>query len=225
MKIPPPTANGKHGNPRPPDDGWDEIDELLAQTSKRLHTPELPDQSDPDDFDAGPPDTAELASDTGHRTQDTGLMALEGDDSVRAAPPRPAPPGAPPHRAPAPCAPESCAPALLSSVSDANSALPEYLREVFEAARRAPLPEAANKFRSPGVKMLVALCRQLDLDAKATNGEVFYLSCRVAALFLGMSYDTASRYLGLLQRAGVIVCTVRGSKNSMMASQFHYLGD
>jgi hypothetical protein len=111
-------------------------------------------------------------------------------------------------------------------VSDSSAAvLPDYLKAVFEAARQAAPPEVAKRLRAPGLKQLVTLCREMDRDARDTNGEVFYLSCRVAALFLGVSHDTASHWLGLLQRAGIIVCVVKGSKNSGMASQYRYLGD
>jgi hypothetical protein len=96
---------------------------------------------------------------------------------------------------------------------------------VFEQAKGEPLPRAAAKFGLPGLKLLVALCRALHRAAADTNGDVFYLSCRDAGRLLGVTQQTASRWLGLLQRAGVIACFVRGSKKSGLASQYRYLGD
>jgi hypothetical protein len=98
----------------------------------------------------------------------------------------------------------------------------DYLRIVFDLARQAPLPAAAAKFHLPRLKLLAALCREL---SRAVDGGVWYLSCHAAGKLLGVSHVTASSWLGRLAQAGVIVCTVRGSRNSMLASQYRYLGE
>jgi hypothetical protein len=108
-------------------------------------------------------------------------------------------------------------------VSDSGS--DDFVGVVFEAARRAPLPEAAKNVRMPKAKLLVALCRELQRAAEEINRETFYLSCRDAGRVLGVAPDTASRWLIALQQAEIIFCVARGSKNSGMASQYRYLAD
>jgi hypothetical protein len=98
----------------------------------------------------------------------------------------------------------------------------DYLRIIFNLACQAPLPQAAAKFHLPKLKVLVALCREL---SRAVDGGVWYLSCRAAGKLLDVSHVTASDWLARLAHAGVIACAVRGSKNSMLASQYRYLGD
>jgi hypothetical protein len=76
------------------------------------------------------------------------------------------------------------------------------------------------------MRQLVTLCRELQRDAEAVGNEAFYLSCRVAAGFLGVAPDTALRWLGMIEHAGVIVCVNRGEpKPGSPASEYRYLGD
>jgi hypothetical protein len=114
---------------------------------------------------------------------------------------------------------------VSNSGSAALAASEDFVKAVFEAARQAPLPKAAGRFHLAGVKLLVAFYRELQRAAADTGGEVFYLSCRDAGRLLGVSHTTAAEWLSLLQRAKVIECLVRGSKLSMLASQYRYLAD
>jgi hypothetical protein len=98
----------------------------------------------------------------------------------------------------------------------------DYLRIIFDLACKSALPQAAARFHLPKLKLLVAVCREL---SRAVDGGVWYLSCRAAGKLLNVSYVTASEWLGRLAHAGVIVRMVRGSRNSMLASQYRYLGD
>jgi hypothetical protein len=112
-------------------------------------------------------------------------------------------------------------------VSGEAQPLPEYLRELFAAARQATPPQCAARFRSPGMRLLVTLCRELQRDAEAVGNEAFFLSCHVAAVFLdGTPPATASRWLGMIEHAGVIVCVKRGDpRPGSPASEYRYAGD
>ncbi len=102
----------------------------------------------------------------------------------------------------------------------------DYLNLTFAAVLARPLPVAAEAFRLPGLKMLVGLCRELQESAERLGeGRRFYLSCRAAGRLLGVSHMTASRWLSLLERVGVIACHWKGTKATMRASEYKYLGD
>jgi hypothetical protein len=78
------------------------------------------------------------------------------------------------------------------------------------------------------MRLLVTLCRELQRDAEAVGNEAFFLSGKVAALFLGDDTPpaTASRWLGMIEHAGVIVCVKRGEpRPGSPASEYRYLGD
>jgi hypothetical protein len=147
---------------------------------------------------------AEEEVNTEHTTQDTEDIALEEETGCGAG--REVTDG------------ESC---VLSSVLTPEQE-DDYLRIMFDLACQSPLPQAAARFHLPKLKLLVALCREL---SRAVDGGVWYLSCRAAGKLLDVSHVKASDWLGRLAHAGVIICAVRGSRNSMLASQYRYLGD
>jgi hypothetical protein len=113
----------------------------------------------------------------------------------------------------------------MSSVPAEAQPLPEYLREVFAAARQATPPLCAARFRAPSLRLLTSLCRELQRDAEASNNDRFFLSGHVAAEFLGVPPATTSRFLGRIEHAGVIVCVNRGKPiPGTPASEYRFIG-
>jgi hypothetical protein len=84
------------------------------------------------------------------------------------------------------------------------------------ALAEAPPPEAAA-YEQDGVRRLVALCRQLQRRA---GEETWFLACRTAGSLLGVPYQTAWRWLRLLERDGVLHRTSTGSKATRKANEY-----
>ena len=84
----------------------------------------------------------------------------------------------------------------------------EPIRQVFEAAKRAAIPSIAMQYEQPQLRLLVALCRQLQLVA---GDQPFFLSCRTAGSLLGVDHTTAWRWLFLLKEDGLLEETEKGS--------------
>jgi len=91
----------------------------------------------------------------------------------------------------------------------------------WQKSHDAPLPEAANKFKSPKIRALVRLCAELQGIA---GGEPLYLSCRNAAELLGVSYKQAARYLSLLVRESLLSVIEPGSAKNNRASRYRFVG-
>jgi len=91
-----------------------------------------------------------------------------------------------------------------------------------ERAIELPLPTCAEVYDSQKFRVLVALCKQLQL---ASGGSPFYLSARTAAQLLGVTPMTISRWLGLLVDEEIIELVSRGSHGTWKASRYRYLGD
>jgi hypothetical protein len=170
--------------------------------------------------------------DDGAQRQRTPRTPRDSAPGGAAGPQTPAPGRAPPRAttsrdsAPkrAPCA---SAPLCHTAMDEGR-----FLPAAFEAARNEPLPAAARQFLAPAMQRLVALCKVLQRAADQRGEEWFCLSCRVAGDFLGVSRMTACRWLGALQRAGVIYCPpekvgklTHGSLRPGDASEYVYRGD
>jgi hypothetical protein len=95
-----------------------------------------------------------------------------------------------------------------------------------ERARTGPEPAAARAYDTPAVRLLVALCRELQ---RAAGPQPFFLSCRSAARILALPGDvahvTANRYLRMLVADGVLELVQPGGPESMKAHRFRYLVD
>ena len=218
--------NGSTHQRQPGNDPLADYPMLRADRDRRLGTLRM-------DEPARTQNTEAQESET--RTQNPEPNSSEAVDGVQRPGAPHTPPGADarprPHTPPG--APESCAPAPLGSVhlysvSGQPQPLPEYLRELFATARQAEPPKCAARFRTPGMRLLVTLCRELQRDAEAVGNEAFFLSCHVAARFLDDNTppSTASRWLGMIEHAGVIVCVKRGTpKLGSLANEYRYLGD
>ena len=93
------------------------------------------------------------------------------------------------------------------------------LDAIVARARSAPLPKMAERYTSQELRLLVAVCRELQREA----GEgPFYLSVRVAGGLMGLDRTTAWRRLLLLQDDDVIVEVEKGTKQR--ATRWRYLG-
>lgn len=93
--------------------------------------------------------------------------------------------------------------------------------DAIKSAARFP-PAAAREYEQSGVKLLVALCRQLQ---RIAGSEPFFLSCREAGRLLGVSHTEAWDWLSLLVMDQVLSVVEAGSHSTRRASTFRYLGE
>ncbi len=102
----------------------------------------------------------------------------------------------------------------------------EPMMEIFQRAVEGERPQiAVAKYPdNERLQILVALCRELQ---RATGGQPFYLSCRVAGRLLSVSHTEAGRWLFLLESDGILRVVAKGGthENPRNATRFRYLGD
>jgi hypothetical protein len=98
----------------------------------------------------------------------------------------------------------------------------EPMKLALSRAESLPLPEAADQFEQDEIKLLLALCRELQREA---GKSVFHLGCRTAGRIVDVSHMQASRWLFLLCSRGVLVEVEKGSGDTGRASRYRYLGD
>ena len=91
---------------------------------------------------------------------------------------------------------------------------------IFQRATEAPLPEIAKKYDIQGLRLLVALCRELQ---QAAGQDPFFLACRTAGKLLGVSHIQANRWLFLLAYDGIIELVERGEQSKRRASRYRYV--
>lgn len=90
----------------------------------------------------------------------------------------------------------------------------------FRNALARPLPAAAEQYDELQVRLLVALCRELQHGA---GHEPFFLDCRTAGRLLDVPYRTAARWLQLLALDDVLDVVRVGTRGK--SSEYRYLGD
>ena len=93
---------------------------------------------------------------------------------------------------------------------------------IFERAVREPMPEVAEDYDQDELRLLVALCRELQRSA---GGGPFYLSCRTAGRLLGVDYSTANRWLFLMANDGILEVAEPGNRAQRKAARYRYLGE
>jgi len=93
---------------------------------------------------------------------------------------------------------------------------------IFERATQQSLPEVAEDYDQDELRLLVALCRELQRSA---GGGPFYLSCRTAGRLLGVDYSTANRWLFLMANDGILEVTEPGDRAKRKAARYRYLGE
>ena len=96
----------------------------------------------------------------------------------------------------------------------------EPMTAIFQRATEAPLPEIAKKYDIQGLRLLVALCRELQ---QAAGQDPFFLACRTAGKLLGVSHIQANRWLFLLAYDGIIELVERGEQSKRRASRYRYV--
>lgn len=87
-------------------------------------------------------------------------------------------------------------------------------------ARASDPPAAAREYEQAELRLLVALCRELQFTA---GDGAFYLSVRTAGRLLNVDHTTASRWLKLLRLDGIIAEIDKGSASTRKASRFRYV--
>lgn len=96
----------------------------------------------------------------------------------------------------------------------------EPMQEVLARAKAATVPAEALEFEQHKLRLLVALCREL----QATVGDApFFLASRTAAKLLDVPPAQAWRWLFLLEQKGILLVVERGSRNTNRASRFRYV--
>ncbi|MCU0918404.1 MAG: hypothetical protein MUC88_28150 [Planctomycetes bacterium] len=102
----------------------------------------------------------------------------------------------------------------------------EPMAEIFRRAVEGERPPIAVKTypENERLQILVSLCRQLQ---RCAGEGPFYLGCRTAGKHFGVSRETASRWLFLLESDGILRVVTKGgtSENPRNATRFRYLGD
>ena len=98
----------------------------------------------------------------------------------------------------------------------------EPMVEMFQRASCAELPEVATEYDQQALKLLVALCRELQRSAGERQ---FFLSCRTAGRLLGVDHTTANRWLFLLTSDGVLKKVTPGERGKRIAARYRYLGE
>lgn len=87
-------------------------------------------------------------------------------------------------------------------------------------ADRSPLPPVVQGYESAAMERLVRLCRTLQ---RMVGGKEFFLSCATVQRLLGISGQSAWRWLNLLLADGVLVRTKPGTK--VRATRYRYVLD
>jgi hypothetical protein len=85
-----------------------------------------------------------------------------------------------------------------------------------------PPPDAAGRYRLPGVRLLVALCHELQREA---GDGPFYLGCRDVGRLLGVPFQRAAKWLRRLVQDGVIERTNDDDERlSRRAREYRWVG-
>lgn len=102
----------------------------------------------------------------------------------------------------------------------------EPMIAILERAKASPVPAVAQAYEGDGIRLLVALCRELQ---RASGEKPFYLACRTAARLLGLDGENghikAWRWLRLLVHDEVIDEVEPGERGRRRASRYRYTGD
>jgi hypothetical protein len=98
----------------------------------------------------------------------------------------------------------------------------EPMTKVFELAKHAQTPRAAMRYEQAGLRLLVALCRELQ---RVSGDKPFFLACRTAGGLLGVTHVQAWRWLYALGCDGIVAEVEKGDPKKRRASRFRYLGD
>jgi hypothetical protein len=87
-------------------------------------------------------------------------------------------------------------------------------------AMEAELPEVAKQYEQQPLRLLVAVCRELQ---RASGEGPFYLSARTAGKYLDVTHVTAWRWLRGLQHDGILQLVSKGSQSAHKASRYRWI--
>ena len=93
---------------------------------------------------------------------------------------------------------------------------------MLERAVTTGLPTVALEYEQPELRVLVALCRELQ---RAAGERPFWLACRTVQRLLGVGRVTAGRWLGLLVDDKILFLVEKGSRQTGRASRYCYIAD
>ena len=96
----------------------------------------------------------------------------------------------------------------------------EPIAMMFAKAVEAELPEVAQQYEQRKLRLLVALCRELQ---RACGTGPFFLSTRTAGQLLGVNHVTASRWLRGLRLDGILKLESEGSREEHRAHRYRYV--
>ncbi len=97
----------------------------------------------------------------------------------------------------------------------------EPLALAWAAAQAAPVPTVALRYDDPRLRLLVALCRELQ---RTVGDNAFFLSCRKADELIGLAdFSRAAKWLRGLCHDGVLALVKAGDRATGYASSYRYL--
>ena len=97
----------------------------------------------------------------------------------------------------------------------------EPILAAFDRAKVAQPPEAAAEFERPALRLLVALCRELQ---RIAGDAPFFLDARKAGELLAIDHATAWRWLRQLCDAEILRFVSSGSREKRQANRYRYAG-
>lgn len=93
----------------------------------------------------------------------------------------------------------------------------------FAEAVKAPTPKCAEHYEHPKIRLLVALCRELQ---RAAGDAPFFLACRTAAKLLEYNHVDVAAWLRGLRRDKVLeLVDKRSGGGGRRAYRYRYRGD
>ena len=99
----------------------------------------------------------------------------------------------------------------------------ESIALAFQAAKAADTPKVAAQYEQPALRLLVALCRELQ---RIAGDGVFFLDCRTAGNLVDQDHTTVWRWLAILLPGEEILEVVEhGSQAKRRANRYRYLAE
>jgi hypothetical protein len=105
----------------------------------------------------------------------------------------------------------------------------EPMVNIVKRAKELPLPMASSRYEQDGLRLLVAICRELQ---RAFGDKPFFLGCRTAAVAIGLKNSKGEpdhvkswRWLDLLVAHKVLEEVEKGDRARRRVSRYRYLAD
>ena len=98
---------------------------------------------------------------------------------------------------------------------------PEYVQAVFAAAKAKPVPAVASRYYLPKMKLLIALCAELQI---AAGDCTFFLACRDAGDVIGEDFRRVWVWLKKLEHDEVLLRISTGSLSTHKANEYRFRG-